>query len=205
MWKPFAKDGRLANDDQKWVSSSERLAGAIAVRFTLRPGEKRIVPLVIAWDTPVAQFGSGRKWYRRYTDFYGTSGTNASSIARDALMNSDTWSDAIDRWQSPTVNDETKPLWYRGMLFNELYDLADGGSFWGRPVGSDPKAPRHFRLHGMFRLSLLFNARRFILRLHAADETLARNRQASLAPVRRNRSPRKSPKKYLGLEDGANK
>jgi non-lysosomal glucosylceramidase len=144
VWKPFAKDGRLANDDQKWVSSSERLAGAIAVRFTLRPGEKRIVPLVIAWDTPVAQFGSGRKWYRRYTDFYGTSGTNASSIARDGLMNSAAWSDAIDRWQAPTVNDETKPLWYRGMLFNELYDLADGGSFWGRPVGSDPKAPPTF-------------------------------------------------------------
>ncbi len=107
VWKPFAKDGRLANDDQKWVSSSERLAGAIAVRFTLRPGEKRIVPLVIAWDTPVAQFGSGRKWYRRYTDFYGTSGTNASSIARDGLMNSAAWSDAIDRWQAPTVNDES--------------------------------------------------------------------------------------------------
>lgn len=144
VWQPFAKDGRLSNDDQKWVSSSERLAGAIAVRFTLQPGEKRIVPLVIAWDTPVAQFGAGRKWYRRYTDFYGTSGSNALSIARDGLLNSTVWSDAIDRWQAPTVNDETKPLWYRGMLFNELYDLADGGSFWGRPVGSDPKAPPTF-------------------------------------------------------------
>jgi non-lysosomal glucosylceramidase len=139
VWKPFAKDGRLANDDENWVSSSERLAGAIAIRFTLRPGEKRIVPLVIAWDTPVAEFGAGRKWYRRYTDFYGTSGKNVAKIAGDALVNSKSWSEAIDEWQSPIVNDESKPLWYRGMLFNELYDLADGGSFWGRPVGSSAK------------------------------------------------------------------
>ena len=144
VWKPFAKDGFLTNDDRNWVSSGERQAGAITVRFTLHPGEKRIVPLVIAWDLPVAQFGAGRKWYRRYTDFYGTSGSNVMTIASDGLLNSTKWSEAIDRWQSSTVNDESKPLWYRGMLFNELYDLADGGTFWGRPVGSDAKAPPTF-------------------------------------------------------------
>ena len=144
IWKPFASDGRLANSDQNWVSSGEKLAGAIAVRFTLKPGEKRVVPMVIAWDLPIVQFGSGRKWYRHYTDFYGTSGTNALQIARDGLTNAAKWSDAIDAWQAPYVNDESKPLWYRGALFNELYTVADTGSFWGRPVGSDPKTPNTF-------------------------------------------------------------
>ena len=139
VWSPFSKDGRLANNGEEWVSTGEKLAGAIAIRFTLQPGEKRVVPMVIAWDLPVVEFGSGRKWYRRYTDFYGTSGTNALAIARDGLLNSVAWNNAIDKWQAPYVNDETKPLWYRGMLFNELYDLADGGSFWGRPVGSRPE------------------------------------------------------------------
>ena len=74
MWTPFAKDGRLANSDTSWVSDSEKLAGAIAVRFTLQPGEKKIIPMVISWDLPVVQFGQGRKWNRRYTDFYGTTG-----------------------------------------------------------------------------------------------------------------------------------
>ena len=46
---------------------------------------KKIVPMVIAWDLPVVEFGSGRKWYRRYTDYYGTSGLNAWAIAKDAL------------------------------------------------------------------------------------------------------------------------
>ena len=141
IWIPFSKEGRLANSDNAWTSSDEPIAAAIAVRFTLAPGEKRIVPMVISWDLPIVQFGSGRKWYRRYTDFYGTSGLNAWAIARDALKNASSWSDAIDKWQARYVNDDSKPLWYRGMLFNELYVLADAGSFYGRPVGSDPKAP----------------------------------------------------------------
>ena len=54
------------------------------------------------------------------------------------------WSDAIDAWQAPYITDEKKPDWYRGALFNELYILADGGSFWGRPVGSDKNTPHTF-------------------------------------------------------------
>lgn len=144
VWVPFSKDGRLANNDRQWVSSSENIAGAIAVRFTLKPGEKRIIPMVIAWDLPVVEFGSGRKWYRHYTDFYGTSGMNAWKIAADGLMNSAKWSDAIDAWQAPYVEDESKPLWYRGALFNELYTLADGGSLWGRPLESAKNTPSAF-------------------------------------------------------------
>jgi non-lysosomal glucosylceramidase len=144
VWQPFSKDGNLANDNQSWVSSGEPLAGAIAVRFTLQPGEKRVIPMAISWDFPVVQFGSGRKWLRRYSDFFGASGTNAFAIARDALQHSTEWSALIDAWQAPYINDESKPLWYRGMLFNELYILADGGSFWGRPDGSDKKLPPRF-------------------------------------------------------------
>ena len=135
VWAPFSKDGKLANDDRQWVSSGENLAAVIAVRFTLKPGEKRTIPMVISWDLPVVEFGAGRKWFRHYTDFYGTSGANAWKIAADGLTNAAKWSDAIDAWQAPYVEDESRPLWYRGELFNELYILADGASLWGRPVG----------------------------------------------------------------------
>jgi non-lysosomal glucosylceramidase len=141
VWGPFAKDGKLANSPDTWTSSGERLAGAIAVRFTLEPGERRVIPMVIAWDLPVFEFGAGRRWVRRYTDFYGTSGLNAWTIARDGLKNAAMWSDVIDSWQTPYVNDESTPIWYRGMLFNELYPLADGGTVWGRPVGADAMTP----------------------------------------------------------------
>jgi non-lysosomal glucosylceramidase len=110
VWESFARDGVLAGNGEDWVSSGENLAGAITVRFTLKPGERRTVPMVIAWDLPIVEFGSGRKWYRRYTDFYGTTGTKAWDIARDGLLKSTEWSDAIDAWQAPYVNDESKPL-----------------------------------------------------------------------------------------------
>jgi non-lysosomal glucosylceramidase len=146
VWVPFSKDGRLANDAKSWVSDKEKLGGAIAVRFTLRPGEHKVIPMVLAWDLPVVQFGEGRKWYRRYADFYGTSGENAWAIARDGLRHGAEWSDAIARWQAPYIEDASLPLWYRGMLFNELYAITDGGTFWGRPAGSDPKTPATFAL-----------------------------------------------------------
>lgn len=50
VWKPFAANGTLPNSDNTWTSNGERLAGAIAVKFTLEPGEKKVVPMVIAWD-----------------------------------------------------------------------------------------------------------------------------------------------------------
>jgi len=141
VWTLFSKDGRLANDGFQWISSGETEAGAIAVRFTLQPGEKRIVPMVISWDLPLMEFGAGRRWYRHYTDFFGISGKNALQVAAEGLTHAAEWSDAIDAWQAPYINDTSKPEWYRAELFNELYTLADGGSLWGRPVGADPKSP----------------------------------------------------------------
>jgi non-lysosomal glucosylceramidase len=146
VWAPFSKDGKLANNDTSWVSASEKVGGAIAIRFTLQPGEKKIVPMVISWDFPVVEFGQGRKWNRRYTDFYGTDGKNSWVIARDGLLHSSEWSDAITAWQAPYVNDRSKPDWYRGMLFNEMYTLTDGGTFWGREVGSNRNLPATFAL-----------------------------------------------------------
>jgi non-lysosomal glucosylceramidase len=144
LWAAFAKDGKLPNDDENWVSSVETMLGGIAITFELKPGEKKVVPMVIAWDMPVVEFGGGRKWYRKYTDYFGTSGTNAMTIAREALTNADKWSKEIDDWQAKYINDDSKPDWYRAMLFNEMYILADGGSFWGRPVGAPKTMPAKY-------------------------------------------------------------
>jgi non-lysosomal glucosylceramidase len=134
VWKPFASNGALPNGDQNFASSGEQQAGAIAVKFTLRPGEKKTIPMVLSWDMPIVQFGGGRKWLRRYTDFFGTSGTHAWDIAATGLREDQSWSRRIDDWQAKYVNDESKPLWYRGMLFNEMYILADGGTVWAHEL-----------------------------------------------------------------------
>ncbi|HEX6739586.1 MAG TPA: non-lysosomal glucosylceramidase, partial [Vicinamibacteria bacterium] len=144
VWQPFARDGRLPNSDLSWASAGEPLAGALAVRVTLKPGERRSLPLVLAWDLPVIQFGGGAKWQRRYTEYFGASGSNAWAIARAGLEHAEEWSAAIDAWQRPYVEDASKPLWYRGMLWNELYALADLGTVWARPVGAAQGAPWTF-------------------------------------------------------------
>ncbi len=134
VWKPFSANGSLPNLNLNYASSGEQLAGAIAVKFTIHPGERKTIPMVLAWDLPVIQFGAGRKWLRRYTDFFGASGKHAWEIAATGLRKGQNWSKQIDDWQAKYVNDESKPLWYRGMLFNEMYILADGGTVWARPL-----------------------------------------------------------------------
>ncbi|MDR3727851.1 MAG: non-lysosomal glucosylceramidase [Terracidiphilus sp.] len=143
VWNSFSKDGRLPNVAQPIASSGDPLAGAFAVRFTLAPHEKRVVPMALSWDLPVIQFGGGRKWNRHYTTFFGAEGTHAFEMARTALEHQEEWSAAIDAWQKPIVTDERKPQWYRAELFNELYFLADGGTLWGheRDRQSDALSP----------------------------------------------------------------
>ena len=144
VWRTFSRDGRLPNVAPPIASSGDTFAGAIAVRFTLAPHESRTVPMALSWDLPVVQFGGGRKWLRHYTHFFGTEGTHAWQIARTALEHNEEWSKAIDAWQKPIIDDEHRPAWYRGELFNELYFLADGGTLWGyernSPTASDPAA-----------------------------------------------------------------
>ena len=140
VWQPFSKDGRLPNVGQPIASSGDAFAGAFAVRFTLAPHEKRMVPMALSWDLPVVQFAGGRKWDRHYTHFFGTEGTHAWEIARTALQHHEEWGQAIDAWQKPILTDEKKPAWYRAELFNELYYLADGGTLWGREAGAAKQA-----------------------------------------------------------------
>ena len=50
---------------------------------------------------------------------------------------------AIEAWQAPYLDDPARPDWYTMALFNELYFLVDGGSFWehgevGRPGAASP-------------------------------------------------------------------
>jgi non-lysosomal glucosylceramidase len=142
VWRIFAANGNLPNQAPDVASAGEPIAGAIAVRFTLAPHEKRMIPMALSWDFPVVQFGGGRKWIRHYTEFFNASGTNAWQIARTALEHDDYWSHDIDAWQQPYTQDESKPAWYRGELFNELYMLADGGTVWAHELNAAPN-PKH--------------------------------------------------------------
>ena len=134
----FAASGRLEDGDG---SSGRGSVAAISVSANLGPGERRSIRFALAWDLPMVEFGSGRRWWKRYTRTWGRSGDRAWDLAVDALERADTWRPAIEAWQAPILDDPVRPAWYRAALFNELYFLVDGGTFWeaGEVGGAEPE------------------------------------------------------------------
>ncbi|PSB19436.1 bile acid beta-glucosidase [Phormidesmis priestleyi ULC007] len=139
VWRSFAKDGSLCDrDDETPAKAGEQIGSAIAVRFTLKPGQTLKIPFILSWDFPVTEFAAGVNYFRRYTDFFGRTGRNAWTIARTALKHYRTWHEKILTWQQPIVDRDDLPDWFKMALFNELYILTDGGSLWSAADERDP-------------------------------------------------------------------
>ncbi|MEB3294315.1 MAG: GH116 family glycosyl hydrolase [Synechococcales bacterium] len=138
LWQTFAQDGTLPNgDDETPAAPNERIGGAIAVKFTLRPGKTKQIPFILAWDFPVMEFAQGVNYFKRYTDFFGRTGRNSWTIAKQGLKNYANWQEQIQSWQQPIV-DQNLPDWFKMALLNELYDLTQGGALWTAASELDP-------------------------------------------------------------------
>ncbi|WP_017293498.1 GH116 family glycosyl hydrolase [Geminocystis herdmanii] len=139
LWDYFAMNGSLPDyQDETPAEPGEQIAGAMAIRFTVKAGKTKKIPFVLAWDFPVTEFAEGINYYRRYTDFFGRNGKNAWAIIRTALKHSDMWQNRISEWQKPILTRSNLPDWLKMALFNELYLLADGGSLWTAATENDP-------------------------------------------------------------------
>jgi non-lysosomal glucosylceramidase len=135
LWAAWCRDGRLAGCDPARASgavdsASGAVGAAVAARLSLLPGETRELAFSLAWDMPLARFGGGTGYYRRYTRMYGREGTAAPVMAADALDRFPAWESSIEEWQRPVLQDPELPGWYKSALFNELYYLVDGGTLW---------------------------------------------------------------------------
>ncbi|MDH6084964.1 GH116 family glycosyl hydrolase [Umezakia ovalisporum] len=131
IWQSFSVDGSLPNaQDATPASENTQVGAAIALRFTLQPGETLSIPVVVSWDFPVTEFAAGITYYRRYTDFFGSSGNEAWAMATTALREYKNWYQEILAWQQPIIDRQDLPDWFKMALFNELYDLTSGGTLW---------------------------------------------------------------------------
>jgi non-lysosomal glucosylceramidase len=171
LWQSFAADGSLSNAvDATTATDNTQIGAAIALRFTLQPGESLEIPFVLAWDFPVTEFAAGINYDRRYTDFFGRGGQNAWAIASTALREYQNWRSQIQTWQQPILDREDLPAWFKMALFNELYDLTSGGTLWSAASERDPIGQfavlecldyrwyesLDVRLYGSFALLMLF-------------------------------------------------
>ncbi|MEH2324003.1 MAG: GH116 family glycosyl hydrolase [Nostoc sp.] len=170
VWQSFAKDGSLPNYLDTTATENTQLGAAMALRFTLQPGETLEIPFVLAWDLPITEFAARVNYYRRYTDFFGKSGNNAWAIASTALQEYQSWRSQIQAWQKPILDREDLPNWFKMALFNELYDLTSGGTLWSAASELDPIGQfavlecldyrwyesLDVRLYGSFALLMLF-------------------------------------------------
>lgn len=143
LWADFAADGRLDRDREPRRdpgASDEAGGAALCATVELPPGARRSVRFAMAWDLPIVEFGAGRRWWKRYTRSWGRTGERAADLARLALGDAPAWRAAIEAWQRPYLDDTRRPDWYVTALFNELYFLVDGGSFWeaGEVGGVEP-------------------------------------------------------------------
>jgi non-lysosomal glucosylceramidase len=139
LWPHFAQNGTLPNVvNTTPAAPAEPVGGALAVQITLQPGETRAIPFVLSWDLPVTEFAAGQLAYRRYTDFFGRTGRNAWAIAETALAHYADWQRQIAAWQQPVLDRPDLPAWLKMALFNELYDLASGGTLWTAAREADP-------------------------------------------------------------------
>jgi non-lysosomal glucosylceramidase len=139
IWEPFARDGSIPDSNNDRASGEDDPASAaLAVQCRLEPGQSIEIPLVISWDLPVTAFATGTRSLRRYTDFFGDGGDNAAAIAAEALRDWPSWHEQIEAWQRPVLERSDLPESLRMALFNELYDLASGGSLWSAASPTDP-------------------------------------------------------------------
>lgn len=157
LWKMFVAQGEIAplaqyGDDARNTLDDDgvRYGAALCMQRRIAPTETAKFRLALAWDYPIARFGSGFGLPRYYTRFFATDGAQAAHIAAYALQHVDRWSDAIVRWQADTLakldaamvklqgQERGHPIpltaddvaFYRSQVFNELYFLVDGGSVW---------------------------------------------------------------------------
>jgi non-lysosomal glucosylceramidase len=133
LTKDFKADGSLNNRTRADKN------GAIAVTVKLQAGESVVVPIILAWDVPVScdDVTGPHRWYKRYTRYFGRSGTNSWKIAREALENIKPWEKAVDTWQSSIISNPKYPSWLKSALFNELYYYFTGGTVWEAGAASN--------------------------------------------------------------------
>lgn len=130
-WQSFIDNGKFAEQDEQQhslsVPGSGTGASAIAVKTSLKKGEKKTIRFMLVWYFPelvinkeTAEPGSywaGGSDYGRYFHNYFNS---LSALVDYGIKNHDNQLEKTTEWQKPVLN-STYPDWYKYKLINSAY------------------------------------------------------------------------------------
>mmetsp|Transcript_19224 Transcript_19224/g.39695 ORF Transcript_19224/g.39695 Transcript_19224/m.39695 type:complete len:533 (+) Transcript_19224:56-1654(+) len=113
LWASFSSEGCLekkSSDVPGSVKSTNGLqANAVCQKTTVKAGCTSTLVFALAWDSPLAMFGSGEGLPRRHSVFFpppsspSAASTNAPALALIALTKYKAWEKAIEDWQNPVL------------------------------------------------------------------------------------------------------
>ncbi|MCH3918040.1 MAG: non-lysosomal glucosylceramidase [Spirochaetia bacterium] len=102
------------------VTSGEEIAGNRSCTFRF----------CLAFDFPQVQFGEGRAWLRKYTQYFGPNGRNALDIGRLAMLSGPLFRERIHRWHtSLLLKAASCSKQTIAAAINELY-FVNAGTAW---------------------------------------------------------------------------
>ena len=133
----FRPGGELGADGAAWSQLARALplpaagqAGAsVAVDFSLRPGESKVLRFVLSWCAP--QFKGGghpsSEYGHTYTHMYAVRYPSALATARLLARQHDSLLRRVLAWQEIIYTDSSLPPWLQDSLVNVLHLLTEGG------------------------------------------------------------------------------
>lgn len=130
-WDQLYNNGKFDKlSKNKFDQTFSELACGIATQMQVNPSQVKDCEMCLAWDMPVVNFpDSDKKYYRFYTKYFGRDNATLK-IVDYALKNYQQWERAIYKWQTPVLDDNALPDWYKAAIFNESYFVSDGGTVW---------------------------------------------------------------------------
>ncbi|NQT07256.1 MAG: hypothetical protein HQ575_06930 [Candidatus Omnitrophica bacterium] len=113
-WEYFSKLGRLPNINTKKVveGESQELGGAIAIKFVLKPGQVKEIPLIYSWYFPTHTVGHiYTKWFKDSRD-----------VSRYISRECERLYKQTSSWHKKILSSGMPP-WFTDALVNNLYPL----------------------------------------------------------------------------------
>lgn len=153
--------GSLGTDSAQWQTMASALphlaicpdfGAAVAVDFTLAPGEEKVVRYLLAWHSPKWHAAGnpsaepsgqmwGEVWIPRelpaFTHMSATRWQSAQQVADYLAANHNGLLSRIIAWQQAIYTEESLPVWLRESLVNIFHLIAEDG-MWAAQDGALP-------------------------------------------------------------------